>query len=106
MLICGAHVRSVGSKEAILAQNGDGSIEVMGNDPTMLQAAIGSPTNRRGSFEIVCFKDGQEKFQVLFSKLEKGAFPDYDEVAGAVKAFYASGEVKEITKTQSSCAIS
>jgi hypothetical protein len=99
-------LRSVGSKEAILAQNGDGSIEVIGNDPTMLQAAIGSPTNRRGSFEIVCFKDGQEKFQVLFSKLEKGAFPDYDEVAGAVKAFYASGEVKEITKTQSSCAIS
>jgi hypothetical protein len=67
-------LRSVGSKEAILAQNGDGSIEVIGNDPTMLQAAIGSPTNRRGSFEIVCFKDGQEKFQVLFSKLEKGAF--------------------------------
>lgn len=28
-----------------------------------------------GSFEVVVFKDGSEKFEVIFSKLDKGAFP-------------------------------
>jgi hypothetical protein len=98
LILCSLCARC--SKDAILAQNA--GLEVLGNDSSTLSIITGSDKARNGSFEVVCFKDGQEKSEVIFSKLERRAFPDNDELAEAVKTFYASGEVKKIEKTQKS----
>jgi len=52
-----------------------------------------------GSFEVTV------NGTVAFSKLDRGAFPDFQEVAEVVQKAESSGEVMTVQQTTSSCTI-
>lgn len=52
-----------------------------------------------GSFEVTV------NSSLIFSKLERGGFPDFDEVVEAVASAANGGSIKEIKNVQKSCTI-
>ncbi|KAB7504178.1 Migration and invasion enhancer 1 [Armadillidium nasatum] len=64
------------------------------------EAEVDGFVGRSSSFEVTIDN------QLAFSKLDRGAFPDFEETVAVVKKAHSSGVVDEISGTQSGCVIS
>nr|XP_027211612.1 migration and invasion enhancer 1-like [Penaeus vannamei] len=60
------------------------------------QAEVVGAVGRRSAFEVAI--DGK----LIFSKLSRGKFPDFEEVAEAVKNVESGGEIQTVEKCQAS----
>ena len=63
------------------------------------EAVVEGRVGRRSSFEV------KINDEFIFSKLDNGSFPDFDEIVSQVENAKNSKKVEKITKTQSSCVI-
>jgi selenoprotein W-related protein len=63
------------------------------------EAVVDGRVGRRSSFEV------KINDEIIFSKLDNGSFPDFDEIVSQVENVKSGKKIEKVTKTQSGCVI-